>query len=172
MIWPRSSVVKADSLRIVSSSASASEAQLADLSDFILEHASNADAGNSPSTITVASTTHRLLHSAEFYEQPRLKGEWHSLGKPAPFMRVQLLIVFSFAAALSGRIVALEGSSAERLERVLPALSLLPETYLDRHIKRKLVSLVYQHKGAINDRVASCFFLHYTKDDLGSSLVS
>jgi hypothetical protein len=54
----------------------------------------------------------------------------------------------------------------------LPALSLLPETYLDRPIKRKMVALVQRHRGAIGDRVANRLFLHYTKDDLGSPLVS
>ena len=60
----------------------ASDEQLAGLSTFILEHASDASTGISPSAITVASTTHRLLHSAEFYELTRLKGERYRPANP------------------------------------------------------------------------------------------
>ena len=81
-------------LRLAYTSTYASEAQLAELSTFILEHASSAGADIGPSAITVASTTHRLLHSAEFYELTRLRGERYRPARPAKPVMLPALTVF------------------------------------------------------------------------------
>lgn len=99
-------------------------------------------------SITFTSTTSLLLHSANFFEHTRIRSR--------------------ISAYLSSQT---QTSNDDVLAHLLPALLLLPREYLDRNLRRSLVGRVAGISGATSEE-AEAFLLAFTKDDLGSPLVS
>lgn len=120
----------------------ASAAQVDRLANLILSSPPNP----SPSQggLTFASVTHLLLHSASFFEHSRIR------------------------AAISSNLTSSLESKESQLN--IRALSLFPKKYLDRNLRRNLVSWVSQTKP--RDPEAVNLLLHYTRDDTGTPLVS
>jgi hypothetical protein len=150
----------------------ASEKQLSDIVRFMVAHASAQGLiKHHHNQVTIPAVTTRLLHSADFYELLRIRGE-PLRTSTGDFMQINGLIHAFDAPSVS--MSALFNSSCDKgtiLASHLDILLSLPTEYLDRSLKRKIVSVLAEQKAALTDRKVLLALKKYTTDDAGTGLV-